>query len=113
MAEDRSWDRIVDAIDTKFGLTDHGRGTRPVTDAVHLSESFSFVTFDKDGLTYKLERVQGPAIIDRRTVGARRAGSTVHYENVYDPTETSLKTHVFQQESDGTWAEIAPESFGL
>jgi hypothetical protein len=113
MADDHSWDRIVDAIDTKFGLTGHGRQNRPVADASHLTESVAFVTFVKDGTTFKLERIQGPAIVDRKTVGARRAGSSVHFENVYDPHETSLRTKMYQQEPSGEWTEIAPESLGL
>lgn len=113
MTEDRSWDRIVDASDTKFGLTGHGRTTRPLADAAHLTENVAFVTFEKDGTTYKLERIQGPAIIDRKTVGARRAGSTVHFENVYDNTETSLKTRVYKQTDAHDWTEIESESFGL
>src|SRR5215203_1410488 len=96
MQDDHAWDRIVDAIDMKFGLTDHGRTKRAVEDAPELTEHVSYVVFERDGDKFKLERVQGPAIIDRKTVGARRAGATTRVENVYDPNEVSFRTNFFR-----------------
>jgi hypothetical protein len=112
MQDDRAWDRIVDAIDTKFGLTDHGRTKRPVEDAPELTEHVTCVIFEREGEKIKLERVQGPAIIDRKTMGARRAGAVTRVENVYDPDETSLRTNVYRQ--NGTdWEPIDPGVLGL
>jgi len=112
MQEDKGWDRIVDAVDAKFGIKDHGRGKRPVADAHHLTEQVAFVVFERAGERYKLERVQGPTIIDRKTVGARRAGADVRYENVYDPTETSFRTNLYKDEA-GEWAPVDPSELGL
>jgi hypothetical protein len=112
MGDDKAWDRIVDAIDQKFGIDDHGRTKRPVTDAPNLTESVSFIVFKRDGARYKLERVQGPAIIDRRTMGARRAGAITRVENVYDASETSLRTNLFR-ETGGDWEAIDPSALGL
>jgi hypothetical protein len=112
MQEDKAWDRIVDAIDTKFGLKDHGRAKRPVEDAQEFTEYVSFVVFERDGERYKLERVQGPAVIDRKTIGARRAGATVRMQNVYDPEETSFRTNLFREEA-GEWVSIDPRELGL
>jgi hypothetical protein len=112
MQDDHAWDRIVDAIDQKFGLTDHGRSKRAVEDAPELTENVSYVVFERDGEKLKLERVQGPAIIDRKTMGARRAGATTRVENVYDPHEVSLRTNVFKW--DGTeWQATDPATLGL
>jgi hypothetical protein len=113
MQDDKAWDRIVDAIDTKFGLTGHGRTKRALADAPDLTEAVAHVTFDRDGHTYKLERVQGPAIIDRKTVGARRAGATTHMQNVYDPHETSFRTNLYRQTGAGEWEQIDPGALGL
>ena len=110
--EDRAWDRITDAIDANFGIKRHGREKRPLSDAPDLTESVAFVEFERAGDTFKLERVQGPAIIDRKTVGARRAGATVHYENVYDPSETSLRTNVYRLDGDD-WVAVDASSLGL
>jgi|ERR1700683_662777 len=112
MPEDRAWDRIVDAIEAKFGLKDHGRGTRAVADAKDLTEHVSFVVFERGGERFKLERVVGPAIIDRKTIGARRAGASVRYENVYDPDETSLRTNLYREDG-GEWTQIDPAALGL
>ncbi len=113
MQDDKAWDRIVDAVDTKFGLTDHGRSKRAVADAPELTEHVSYVVFDRDGDEYKLERVQGPAIIDRKTMGARRAGATTRVENVYDPEETSFRTNLYRKDAAGEWEPIDPGALGL
>ncbi len=112
MPEDHAWDRIVDAIEAKFGLKDHGRATRAVEGTKDLTEHVSFVVFERGGDSYKLERVVGPAIIDRKTIGARRAGASVRYENVYDPTETSLRTNLYREDG-GEWTQIDPSALGL
>lgn len=112
MQEDRAWDRIVDAIDQKFGLEDHGRSKRPVEDAPDLNEYVSFVIFNRDGERLKLERIQGPAITDRKTVGARRAGATTRTANVYDPDEVSFHSNLYRW--DGVeWEAIDPSGLGL
>ena len=112
MPDDRAWDRIVDAIDTKFGLIKHGRSTRPVEDAPNLTERVSYVIFERDGEKLKVERVAGPAIIDRKTMGARRAGATIHMENIYDPEETSFRTNLYRQNGDD-WESIDPSALGF
>ena len=112
MNEDRSWDRIVDAIETRFGIAHHGRSERKIADAMHLTEKVAFIEFERNGEPYRLERVTGPAIIDRRTIGARRAGSEVRFENVYDPEEIGHKTIVLKKEA-GEWAIISPDELGI
>ena len=112
MAEDVSWERMVDAIDTRFGLTDHGRLTRKLADAPELTEDVSFVIFERNGVRIKLERTTGPAIIDRKTVGARRAGADLHYENVYDASETARKTLVYR-EVGSEWEPVSIDELGL
>jgi hypothetical protein len=112
MQDDKAWDRIADAIDTKFGLVEHGRSKRAVADAQDLTEYVSFIVFDRDGERYKVERVQGPAIIDRKTIGARRAGATVRRENVYDPDEISFRTNLYRQDGEN-WTPLDPSALGL
>jgi hypothetical protein len=112
MRDDKAWDRIVDAVEQKFGLADHGRGKRQVEDAPDLTEFVSFVIFERAGETFKLERIQGPAIIDRKTMGARRAGSVTHVENVYDTSEISFRTVMYRKMGDD-WETIDPSALGL
>lgn len=103
---------MVDAIDARFGLSEHGRLKRPIADAHELTESVAFIVFERDGREYKLERVTGPAIIDRKTVGARRAGATVHYENVYDTSEEARRTNLFQKVGD-EWEALNPDALQI
>ncbi|HVQ44883.1 MAG TPA: hypothetical protein VMT30_08070 [Candidatus Saccharimonadia bacterium] len=112
MQDDRAWDRIVDAVETKFGLIEHGRSKRPVEDAPDLTEYVSFVIFNRDGEKFKLERIQGPAIIDRKTMGARRAGATTRVENVYDSGEVSFRTNLYREDG-ADWEAIDPSMLGL
>ncbi len=112
MQDDRTWDRIVDAVEQKFGLDDHGRGKRQMEDAPDLSEYVSFVVFSREGEKLKLERVQGPAIVDRKTMGARRAGSTTRVENIYDVNEISFRTNLYKWDGVG-WEAIDPSVLGF
>ncbi|MDB5178738.1 MAG: hypothetical protein JWN01_681 [Patescibacteria group bacterium] len=112
MQDDKAWDRITDAIETKFGIEDHGRSKRPLEDDQDLTEHVSFIIFEREGERYKLERVQGPAIIDRKTMGARRAGAVIRTQNVYDPDEVSFRTNLYRH--DGVeWEAIEPSALGL
>ena len=113
MNDDKAWDRITDAIDTKFGIDKHGRGKRPVEDSHDLTEDFAWVEFERSGQRFKIERVHGPAIADRKTIGARRAGASVRYENVYDPTELAFRTRLFTQNAQGEWEETNADAIEL
>ena len=112
MQEDRAWDRITDAIETKYGIENHGRSERKIADAMHLTEQIAFIEFNREGQSYRLERITGPAIIDRRTVGARRAGSEVRFQNIYDTEEVGHKTLMYRRQA-GEWEAISPEELSL
>ena len=112
MHEDKAWERIVDAIDTKYGLVKFGKSERPLEDARELTEKISFVIFEKAGERYKLERVAGPAIIDRKTIGSKRIGSDMRFQNVYDPDEISLRTNMYK-EVGTDWTPVSPDLLGL
>jgi hypothetical protein len=112
MNEDKAWERIVDAIDTKYGLIKFGKTERQITDAPNLTEKIAYIIFDRGPERYKLERVAGPAIIDRKTIGSKRIGSDVRFENTYDPHETSYRTNLYHEVGD-SWMAISPEILGL
>jgi hypothetical protein len=110
--EDAGWNRMTDAIEAKFGLKSHGRSKRPVEDAKDLTEEVAFVIFQRDGEEYMLERVTGPAIIERKTFGAKRAGSALRYENVYDPEEIGHRTNFYRKAGDD-WELLDPSAMQL
>jgi hypothetical protein len=109
---DTGWNKIVDAIDTKFGLADHGTKTEPLEDRHDLTHTIQFIVFEKDGERYKIERVTGPAIIDRKSIHAKSATSSVRFENVYDPEETMHKTNFYKSQGPD-WELISPEDINL
>jgi hypothetical protein len=113
MNDDKAWDRIMDAIDAKYGIEKHGRSQRSVEDSNNLTESVAFIEFTRNGERFKLERIHGPAIIDRKTIGARRAGAVVRYQNVYDPTETSFRTVLYRTDEAGDWEETSADALGI
>jgi hypothetical protein len=112
MQEDKAWERIVDAIDTKYGLKDFGKSKRPVDDAHELTEYVAYIIFEREGTKYRLERLQTPAILERKTMGARRAGATVRMQNIYDPHEFSYKTNLYKDNA-GDWEPVDPSALGL
>lgn len=102
---DGSWDRIVDALDERFGLTRHGRYDEPLEDKPTLTQHIEFIEFERGDQEYRLERRTGPAIVDRKTIHHKAAGSSVRFENVYDATETTHKIHVYTK-TNSEWTEI-------
>ncbi len=110
--EDSGWDKIVDAIDAKFGIADHGRTSEPLEDRPDLTNAIKFITFIKDGTAYKLERVTGPAITDRKTHYHKAAGGNVRFENIYDPDEVSHKTNLYIKRGD-EWEPLDPTELSL
>jgi hypothetical protein len=109
---DHGWDNLVDALDSKFGLSDHGRYTEPLEDNPELTQTVRFVCFVKDGKTYKAERVEAPAIVDRKSHYHKAAGSGVRFENIYDPDQTSYKIRFFIKNGD-EWENIEPQELAL
>lgn len=109
---DSAWDRIVDAIDARFGVTDHGRSTEPLEDNPDLNQEVAFICFNKGGLTYRVERIARPAILERKSHYHKAAGSGVRFENIYDPDNLSFKTVFYIKEGDD-WREIEPEEIGV
>jgi hypothetical protein len=90
---DTGWDKLVDAIDVKFGIDNHGRSTEPLEDNLDLTQQIQFIEFTKDGLRYKLARITRPSVIERKSIFHKSAGSGVVHQNIYDPEETS---HIVQ-----------------
>ena len=111
-SDDKGWDKLVDAVDLKFGIINHGRKTEPLEDRPELTQAVQFITFERDGKTYKMERVTGPAVIDRKSHYHKAAGSTVRFENVYDENETSRKTNFYVKAGDD-WQPVSLEELAL
>jgi hypothetical protein len=111
-SNDAGWDRLVDAIDLKFGIKDHGRYQEAVPDRTDLNQSVQFITFDRAGQSFKIERITGPAIIDRKSHYHKAAGQAMRFENIYDPSQQSHKTNFYRQDGE-QWQAVNPEELAL
>jgi hypothetical protein len=103
--QDNGWDRIVDAIDTRFGIEHHGTKTEPLEDHHELTQNVRFIEFDRGGQSFRIERITKPAVLDRKSIHGRSASAGIRYENVYDSEETVHKT-IFYQKVSGEWQPL-------
>ena len=107
-----AWERLVDMIDVKYGLSDHGRSQTNLEDQPELKQQIDYVCFERDGETYRLERVTRPAIKEKKSIYHRAAGSSVRFENVYDTNEVTHKVQLLRQVG-GEWQAIDLEDLAL
>lgn len=109
---DKTWESVADAIDIKFGITGHGKTKQPLPDKPELEQEVSYICFTKDGADYKLERVAGPAIVDRKSIGGRSASAGVRFENIYDPTDISYRANLYV-DKNGEWESVTLDQIGV
>jgi hypothetical protein len=107
-----AWENLVDVIDVKFGIDDHGRKTEPLEDNHELKQTVEFIEFTKSGEQFRVERVTKPAIQDRKSIGGRGMNASVRFENVYDTSQTTSKVHFFRSQA-GAWQPIEPTELAL
>lgn len=111
-SNDIGWDRLVDAIDVKFGIEDHGRNTEPLPDQPDLTQHVSYVIFIKGGRRFKMERISRPAILERKSHYHKAAGAKVRFETVYDPTELTHVTNFYAWDN-ADWQPIEASQLAL
>jgi hypothetical protein len=102
---DQAWGRLTDSIDTRVGIDRHGRDSRPLEDRTDLQEQVEYIEFKQSGHKLRLERITGPAIIDRKTHYSHRAGSAKRIENVYDEHEQATRVVLLRHHKEG-WEEL-------
>lgn len=102
---DTGWDKLVDAVDVKFGIENSGRKTEPLEDDADLEQKIHFIEFAKDGRNYRLTRTIRPAVLERKSIYHRAAGSNVTYQNIYDPEETTSVVQLYRHDG-ADWEPI-------
>lgn len=107
-----AWERLVDLVDIKFGITDHGKEKLPLEDNPRLEQSIDFVCFERQGEKYRLERISRPAVLEQKSIYHRAAGSGVRFENVYDAQELSHHISLLLRKGD-EWHKIDLEDLAL
>ena len=107
-----AWERLVDLVDVKFGITEHGKETQPLEDNARLSQTIDFVCFTRDGGEYRLERISRPAVIEQKSIYHRAAGSQVRHENVYDAEQLAHRVNLLLKRGSD-WEKIDLEDLAL
>ncbi|HVE80737.1 MAG TPA: hypothetical protein VNA68_01175 [Candidatus Dormibacteraeota bacterium] len=97
---DNAWERLTDAIDIKLGITSHGKEERKLEDRPDLTAKVAYICFERNGEQYKLERITGPALVDRKTHYSHRPGEANRIENVYDTNEIGHRVVLYKQTGD-------------
>ncbi len=109
---DPAWDRLVDAVELKGELTDHGSYSEPLEDKPDLKQDIRFICFKRGDQEYKLERVTRPRVLERKSLYHRAASAGVTFENIYDPDDLVQHTNFYIKKS-GEWQVLDPDSLDL
>lgn len=112
MNEDPVWDKLVDAIELRCKITDHGTSTKPLEDKPELTETTRYIEFIKDEEKYRIERVERPRVLDRKSLYHKAAGSNVTFENIYDPDDMTKHTN-FYIYREGEWQPLDADNFSF
>ena len=105
---DRAWEELVDLLDEQYTIDKSDRREEVLADNKKHKQIIESIEFEKDNTKFKIERITGPRILDRKTFYSGH-GSANRIEYVYDDEETSTKVIFYKQLPDGNYNEIAPE----
>jgi len=105
---DRAWGELVDLIDEQYAIDNSDRREESLEDDKKLKQTVESIEFEKDNIKYRIERITGPRIIDKKTFYSGH-GSANRIQYVYDPDETSSRVVFYKQLADGHYNEISPE----
>jgi len=105
---DRAWGELVDLIDEQYAIDNSNRREESLEDDKKLKQTVESIEFEKDNIKYRIERITGPRIIDKKTFYSGH-GSANRIQYVYDPEETSSRVVFYKQLADGHYNEISPE----
>ena len=105
---DKAWEDLIELVDSKYTIDSSDKTQQPVEDNHKLTQTTESICFEKDNTKFKIERVTGPRIIDKKTFYSGH-GSANRIQYIYDPEETSSKVVCYKQLTDGHYNEISPE----
>lgn len=105
---EKNWDELTMRIDDMYTIDATDKLVEKLPDNPKFSRTIERIEFEKDNQKYRIENIEGPAILDKKTIYHHR-GPADHVEYVYDESETSKKVIFYRQLPDGIWNEISPE----
>ncbi len=107
MAPDK-WESIVGNIKDGFDVLDEGREHIDDEGGVDIH----YIEFEGPLGHIRLEFVQKPVIIDKKTTYSKRIGSETKVDYIYSDTEKSTKMTAYKQNDDkNEWQEIDQNIF--
>ena len=73
-----------------------------------------FVEFESPLGKTRLEFVEKPIVLDKKTIYSHRGGSNTGVEYLYSPTEKSARLKVYNwNENENDWVEVNAEKFTI
>jgi len=105
---DKAWEELIDLIDNKFTIDKTESHEDHIEGEPKLKNKTESIFFEKDNVKYRIDRIVGPRIVDKKTFYSGHSTAN-HSKYIYDPDETSSKVVFFMQLADGNYNEISPE----
>lgn len=105
---DRAWEELIDLIDDQYTIDKSDRREEALEGEKKLKQTVESIEFEKDNAKFKIERITGPRIVDKKTFYSGH-GSANRMQYVYDPEETSSRVVFYKLLPDGNFNEISPE----
>ncbi len=107
MTKDK-WKDILGNIKDKFEILEH--------EIEHLDEEggidIEFIVFKSPLGKVRLEYVEKPVILDKKTTYSKRIGSETKVDYIYSEEEKSRQMIAYKwNEEDDSWEEMNPNSF--
>lgn len=104
------WEAIKGKVLDAFEIIDKGQEHFEEEGGVDVD----FVEFESPLGKTRLEFVEKPIVLDKKTIYSHRGGSDTGVEYLYSPTEKSSRLKVYKwEESDSDWVEVNAEKFSI
>ncbi len=102
------WESIIGNIKDKFSVLDEGKEHIDDEGGVDIH----YIEFEGPLGRIRLEFVQKPVILDKKTIYSKRIGSETKVDYIYSETEKSAKMTAYKWgEDNDEWQEINQDIF--
>jgi hypothetical protein len=104
------WETIKGKILDNFEVFDKGQEHYDEEGGVDLD----YLEFNSPLGKVRLEFIEKPIVLDKKTIYSHRGGSDTGVEYLYSPTEKSARLAAYKwDEGENDWLEISAEKFDL
>jgi hypothetical protein len=101
------WEYFIGDIEDKFGLLDSGRESFKEEGGVNVD----FVVFNSPTGKIRLEYIEKPVVLDKKTQYSHRAGATAEIDYLYSETEKTAAFVAYKWSADDDdWLELKMEA---